>query len=227
MDSQDPRFTTPPPRYNNLYDTEAPPSAQPRTPLDFSEFIKIPNSQLSTQSWGSRNGPRPEIPESQQTTQSWDSRDGPRPNASLRRTPSPPLPASLYSPLPGPPPFVPDSQEESSQGSNHSSYIRATETSRDKRNQIQTTLLFKIPHDEIRRTLDVTEHQINVARTKRLTPQKNKTGRHPKLHTPEKAQLIRWLETSPSHHRLPWKHVQHWLPGFGTKAVITAFYDLK
>jgi hypothetical protein len=61
----------------------------------------------------------------------------------------------------------------------------------------------------------------------RLTPQKTKAGRHAKLHTPEKVILKNWLESSPSHYRLPWKHVQHFLPGFGTKAVTTAFHDLK
>jgi hypothetical protein len=38
MDSQDPRFTTPPLDYSNLYDAETPPSTQPRSPLS------LPNS---------------------------------------------------------------------------------------------------------------------------------------------------------------------------------------
>ena len=63
MDSQDSRFTTPPPyygEYGNLYDADTPPSAQPRSPP-----LSLPDSQKTTQSWDSRNGPRPQIDESQ------------------------------------------------------------------------------------------------------------------------------------------------------------------
>ena len=59
MDSQDLRFTTPPPyygEYGNLYDAETPPSTQPRSPP-----LSLPDSQKTTQSWDSRNGPRPQI----------------------------------------------------------------------------------------------------------------------------------------------------------------------
>ena len=34
--------------YKNLYNTDSLPSAQPRTPLNFSEFIDIPDSQQTT-----------------------------------------------------------------------------------------------------------------------------------------------------------------------------------
>jgi hypothetical protein len=46
MDSQDSRFTTPPPyygEYGNLYDADTPPSAQPRSPP-----LSLPNSQKTT-----------------------------------------------------------------------------------------------------------------------------------------------------------------------------------
>ena len=158
MDSQDSSFTTPPPRIYGLYDINTPPSAQPRSPP-----FEIPESQQTTQSWDSRNGPRPQINESQQTTQSWDSRDGPRP---ITPTQSPLL-----------------------DGSNNSFSTRAPETSRDKRLQIQTALLFKVPIAQIKETLNVTSYQIWYAKTHRLTPQKDKTGRHPKLYTPEKVIL--------------------------------------
>ena len=59
MDSQDSRFTTPPPDYGNLYDADTPPSAQPRSPP-----LSLPDSQKTTQSWDSHN----QINESQQTT---------------------------------------------------------------------------------------------------------------------------------------------------------------
>jgi hypothetical protein len=117
MDSQDPRFTTPPPDYGNLYDADTPPSAQPRSPLS------LPDSQKTTQSWDSRNSPH--IDKSQ-PTQSWDSRDL-LPDSQL-------LPDSLTQP--SPPLFVLDSQidssQELSQGTNRH-YICAPETSRDKR----------------------------------------------------------------------------------------------
>ena len=114
MDSQDSRFTTPPPNYGNLYDADTPPSAQPRSPLS--------------------------LPDSQKTTQSCDSRDL-LPDSQL-------LPDSLINEsIPSPPLFVLDSQAESSQESSQGSntWTRAIDCTRDKRLQIQTTLLFKIP----------------------------------------------------------------------------------
>jgi hypothetical protein len=178
MDSQDSRFTTPPPyygEYGNLYNADTPPSAQPRSPP-----LSLPDSQKTTQSWDSRNGLRPQINESQ--PQSWDSRDL--------------LPDSLES-IPSPPLFVPDSQAEPELSPLRphvytSSYVECT---RDKRLQIQTALLFKIPWAQIKEILDVSDSQITHAKTHRLTPQKTKAGRHAKLHTPEKTTLKEWLLT--------------------------------
>jgi len=175
MDSQDPRFTTPPPDYGNLYDAETPPSAQPRSPP-----LSLPDSQMTTQSWDSRNSPRPQIDKSQ-PTQSWDSRDL-LPDSRL-------LPDSLLESLPSPPLFVSDSQADSSQelsqGPKH--YTCAPETSRDLRLQIQTALLFRIPHAEIKERLDITDFQIKYARNHRLIPQKARYA--VKLYTPEKTTL--------------------------------------
>jgi hypothetical protein len=146
MDSQDSRFTTPPPRIYGLYDINTPPSAQPRSPP-----FKIPESQQTTQSWDSHNGPRPQINESQLFTQSWDSRDDLRP-VTEPLTPellahSQLLPNSLTQP--SPPLFVPDSQADSSQEfsplRSHVYNPSHVECTRDKRLQIQTALLFKIP----------------------------------------------------------------------------------
>jgi hypothetical protein len=149
MDSQDSRFTTPPPNYGNLYDADTPPSAQPRSPP-----LSLPDSQKTTQSWDSRNSPQ--INESQQTTQSCDSRDL-LPDSQL-------LPDSLINEsIPSPPLFVPDSQADSSQELSQGPkrhYTCAPETSRDKRLQIQTALLFRIPYSEIKHVLDVTDYQI-------------------------------------------------------------------
>ena len=69
MDLQDPRFTTPPPDYSNLYNTEALLSIQPYSPP-----FSLPNSQKTIQLWDSYNGPRLQIDKSQ-PIQSWDSRD--------------------------------------------------------------------------------------------------------------------------------------------------------
>ena len=137
MDSQDPRFTTPPPYnggYGNIYDAETPPSAQPR-----SLPLSLPDSQKTTQSWDSQNGPRPPQTGESQPPESWGSRDLPHKlSASPRLSPY----SFLLSPL-----FIPDSQADSSQelsqGTNRY-YICAPETSRDKRLQIQIALL--IPH---------------------------------------------------------------------------------
>ena len=197
MDSQDSRFITPPPYYGNLYDAETPPSAQPRSPLE------IPESQQTTQSWDSRNGPRPpQMDESQ----SLNSRDI-LPDSQL-------LPDSFIQP--SPPLIIPDSQADSSQelsqGSNISSLWRTTDCTRDTRLQIQTALLFKIPHSQIKETLDVTDSQIYYAKNHRLIPQRRKSGRHAKLHTPEKTQLKEWLLSSPSHRPVAYHKMPRYLP---------------
>jgi hypothetical protein len=102
MDSQDSRFTTPPPAYDNLYNADTPPSAQPRSPP-----LSLPDSQKTAQLWDSRNSSRPQINESQQTTQSWDSRDN-RPVTPELLSPevlthSQLLPDSLFALQPSPP----------------------------------------------------------------------------------------------------------------------------
>ena len=194
------RYTTPPP-YGNLYDADTPPSTQPHTPpFDINEFINIPDSQ--------------------KTTQSWDSRDGPRSTASpsLRPTPSSPAP-------------LPDSQADSqlSNGSNDSIRSISTNCTRDKRLQIQTALLFKIPWAQIKETLDVTENQIRWAKHHRLTPQKSKSGRYAKLHTPEKTQLKEWLLSSPSHRHVAYHKIPHFLPQLHAKeqAIRTAIDEIR
>jgi hypothetical protein len=54
MDSQDSRVTIPRPRVHGLYDIDTPLSTQPRLPP-----FEIPESQQTTQSMDSRDGPRP------------------------------------------------------------------------------------------------------------------------------------------------------------------------
>jgi hypothetical protein len=109
----------------------------------------------------------------------------------------------------------------------HSSYDRAVETTRDLRLQIKTALLFKIPYTKIRSTLNVTDHQISVARNIRLTPQK---ARHIiKLHTPEKQALKDFLYSSPSHRHVPFREIYRFVPqihGAKEEAIRTAYKDI-
>ncbi|PMD53827.1 uncharacterized protein K444DRAFT_618308 [Hyaloscypha bicolor E] len=213
MDSQDSRFTTPPPDYGNLYDADTPPSAQPRSPP-----LSLPDSQKTTQSWDSRNSPRPQINESQHSTQSWDARDL-LPDSQL-------LPDSLFESIPSPPLFIPDSQAEPelSPLRPHVYTSSHVECTRDKRLQIQIALLFKIPWAQIKEILDVSDSQITHAKTHRLTPQKTKAGRHAKLHTPEKTTLKEWLLSSPSHRHVAYHKIPHFLPQLyaSEKAIRTA-----
>ena len=186
MDSQDSRFTTPPPYYGNLYDAETPPSAQPRSPL-------------YTPNW--------EVPKSL-------------------------LPDSLNESVPSPPLFVPDSQAESSQELSQEPqrhYICAAETSRDKRLQIQTALLFRIPHAEIKEVLDVTDHQIWYAKNHRPIPQKGAGKPHNvALYSPEKEGLKKWLLKSPSHRHVAYYKMPRHLPQLHAKegAFRTAVRDI-
>jgi hypothetical protein len=208
MDSQDPRFTTPPPYdggYGNIYDAETPPSAQPR-----SLPLSLPDSQKTTQSWDSQNGPHPPQTDKSQPAESWGSRDF-LTNSQL-------LPDSLTQP--SPPLFVPDSQAESSQELSQGPkrhYTCAPETSRDLRLQIQIALLFRIPHAEIKQVLDVTDHQIKYARNHRPTPQKGGKAQYVTLHTPQKEELKKWLLASPSHRHVSYYKMPHHLPQLHAK----------
>ncbi|PMD62718.1 uncharacterized protein K444DRAFT_483461, partial [Hyaloscypha bicolor E] len=98
------------------------------------------------------------------------------------------------------------------------------ECTRDKRLQIQTALLFKIPWAQIKEILDVSDSQITHAKTHRLTPQKTKAGRHAKLHIPEKTTLKEWLLSSPSHRHVAYHKIPHFLPQLyaSEKAIRTA-----
>jgi hypothetical protein len=205
MDSQESRFTTPPPyygEYGNLYNADTPPSAQPRSPP-----LSLPDSQKTTQSWDSRNGPRPQIDESQ-PTESWDSRDL-LPDSQL-------LPDSLLNEsIPSPPLFVPDSQADSSQELSQGPkyyYTCAPETSRNKRLQIQIALLFRILYTEIKETLDITDYQIWYTKNYCLIPQKGASKPYNvALHTSEKEKLKTWLLASPSHRYIAYYKMPHYL----------------
>jgi hypothetical protein len=54
---------------------------------------------------------------------------------------------------------------------------------------IRAGLLFKVPYKEICAKLNVTERQIRLAKTSRVTPQKTRAGRRPFLRTPQKRRL--------------------------------------
>ncbi|PMD51560.1 uncharacterized protein K444DRAFT_234229 [Hyaloscypha bicolor E] len=163
--------------------------------------------------------------ESQQTMQSQISRDDYRPVTPELLIHSQLLPDSLIALQPSPSLFVPDSQADSSQESNTSSDWRRTDYTRDKRLQIQTALLFKIPLPQIKETLDVTNDQIYYTKYHRLTPQKTRAGRHAKLHIPEKIQLKEWLLSSPSHRHVAYSKIPHFLPQLGGKQAIRTAID--
>jgi hypothetical protein len=98
---------------------------------------------------------------------------------------------------------------------------------RNKRLQIQTALLFKILCPQIKETLNVTDGQISYTKYHRLTPQKSKTGRHAKLHTPEKITLKEWLLASPSHRYMAYSKIPHFLPQlWGKQAIRTAIDEI-
>jgi hypothetical protein len=103
----------------------------------------------------------------------------------------------------------------------NSSHVEYT---RDKRLQIQTALLFKIPWAQIKEILDVSDSQITHAKTHCLTPQKTKAGKYAKLHTPEKITLKEWLLSSPSHRHVAYYKIPYFLLQLytGEKAICTA-----
>ena len=124
------------------------------------------------------------------------------PNHVLERLAAPVSPPLLRNPpLPG---------QQQSRFARH----RAIETTRDTRIQIQTGLLFKVPHQEIHEILSVTESQIQYARKNPITPRKKKGGRKPVVNTPQRQQVEQWLQGSPSRRRIPWKKIPRLLPGF-------------
>ena len=114
-------------------------------------------------------------------------------------------------------------QSNRSAGSQYSQY-----TDRDKRLQIQTALLFEVPYKKIREKLGVTDKQIWYAKQHRLTPQKSKAGKRPTLNTPQKATLQHWLQESPSHRRVPYRHIPRYYPEryVGEEAIRTAMQEL-
>jgi hypothetical protein len=108
---------------------------------------------------------------------------------------------------------------------------RSCITSRDTRIAIQTALLFNVPYKEICKKLNVTEQQIWYTKNHRLTPQKNRAGWHPLLQTPQKRELETWILESPSHRRVAYENIPHFVPqllpgGVGEKAIRTALKAL-
>ncbi|SRR6266536_598241 len=89
---------------------------------------------------------------------------------------------------------------------------RSCHTSRDERIAIRTALLFNIPYKDIYRKLGVTERQIWYTKNHRITPQKNRAGRHPLLCAPEKRELETWILESPSHRRVAFHNIPRCVP---------------
>jgi hypothetical protein len=144
----------------------------------------------------------------------------------IPETPSPITSPSRASTQPLSPPRSSVCATQDSLSSNNSfdtvtTFITSTppgrkETTRDKRIQIQTALLFKIPWKEIREKLDVTDHQIKWARKHRPTPQKAQHLRL-KLRTPQKQMLEQFFLESPSHRHIPFRRIPDLLPELNAK----------
>ncbi|PMD60554.1 uncharacterized protein K444DRAFT_528483, partial [Hyaloscypha bicolor E] len=140
------------------------------------------------QSWDSQNGPRPL---SQLSTQSWDSQNGPRP---LRESSF--ISASSQSDLPQTPkkgPYAPT-------------------LTRTDRIRIKTAFDFNISPEEIRKQYGYTISQIQRAKNLRLTPQVHRRGAKPKIDTPRRSALEKWLLESPSRRYVTWRHIREIAP---------------
>ena len=95
--------------------------------------------------------------------------------------------------------------------------------------QIQTGLLFNIHHQKICETLNVTENQIQYMRKNPVTLHKKRSGWKPVLRTPQRQQIERWLQESPSRRHIPWRHLPRLIPGcegIGEKAMRTCLDNL-
>jgi hypothetical protein len=103
------------------------------------------------------------------------------------------------------------------------------DTTRDQRIAIKTALLFKVPWSKIRQELHVTNRQIQYANRHRVTPQKTRCRKKPKLSTPRRKALEEWLLESPSRRHIPWRQIPLCAPEFsdiGEQAIYTAMKSL-
>lgn len=100
---------------------------------------------------------------------------------------------------------------------------------RSDRIRIKTAFDFNIPPEEIRKKYGYTISQIQRARSLRLTPQVHCRGRKPKIDTPRRSALEKWLLESPSRRHVAWKHIRELTPpelclqDTGEYAIRTAF----
>jgi hypothetical protein len=77
---------------------------------------------------------------------------------------------------------------------------------RDEGLRVQTLYLYAgWSKDDIALQLNLTLGQAQYALSHRITPQKNRSGRHPLLGPTERKQLVEWVCTSPKNRCTPWK----------------------
>ncbi len=162
----------------------------PPTPISPLSTQSRPLSQLSTQSWDSRNGPRPPYKPSTALISSQN-------DLSLPQTPR---------------------------------KQRAPPTTRSDRIRIKTALDFDVSPGRIQKKYGYTISQILRAKNSRLTPQfKSRCGRKPKVNTPTRQKLEKWLLESPSRRHIAFKHMRELTPpelglqDCGEEAIRTAF----
>jgi hypothetical protein len=149
----------------------------------------IPLSQLSTQSWDSQNGPRPL---SQLSTQSWDSQNGPRPLCKSSFTSASSQSDLLQTPIKKGP-------------------YTLTLTYTD-RIRIKTAFDFNISPEEIRKQYGYTISQIQRIKNIRLTHQVHRRRVKPKINTPRRSALEKWLLESPSRRYVTWRYIREIAP---------------
>jgi hypothetical protein len=103
------------------------------------------------------------------------------------------------------------------------------QTTCDQRLAIKTALRFKVLWSKIRKEFNMSNRQIQHANCYRLTPQKKKCSKKPRLFTPPKKALKAWLLESPSWRHVPWKQIPLRAPefsDFGEQAISIAMKAL-
>ena len=79
---------------------------------------------------------------------------------------------------------------------------------RDDRLRVQTLFFYAgFSKDEIALQLNLTLRQVKYAIAHRVTPKKQRCGRHPFLGPAERKQLVEWVCASAKNRRTPWHEI--------------------
>ena len=106
----------------------------------------------------------------------------------------------------------------------------STPLTRDEKLQIRTLRNdAKWDYLTIAQATGKTFHQVQDALTGPLTPRRNRCGRKPTIKTPEKNNLVQFLDADPMNRKLPWADLRYYIPGFelfSERAITTALRSL-